>query len=235
MSIYHLHIPRTSGVYIKYNVLPGLIANNIPHFVSNRTHIDINLIKNSKFVGGHFGLMPIEYMDNPKVYTIFRDPVERFISYFNYTTGLIRIGEEAEKKKHDWLYGEQALVQANSQSKFITGSLNINNFNNNITNLQENVNNHWFLENYSLDLNNIYDNVNRFNCYTLDNLNSFIFDLNNELKNNFGFTSFKRNYKANSHRDINIFFSNKDKERIIELNSIDMEVYDYVQKNQKRY
>jgi hypothetical protein len=62
VSIYHLHIPRTSGIYIKNNVIPHLISNGVEHFISNRSRIDVEKIKQSKFVGGHFGLMPLDYI-----------------------------------------------------------------------------------------------------------------------------------------------------------------------------
>ena len=70
MSIYHLHIPRTSGIYVKNNIIPHLITNNIKHFVSNRTIIDKNKISESYFVGGHFGLMPLNYMTTQKFFAL---------------------------------------------------------------------------------------------------------------------------------------------------------------------
>ena len=235
MSIYHLHIPRTSGIYIKNNVLPHLITGGVPHFVSNRTVIDTNKLTTSKFVGGHFGLMPLDYMDNPDVFSIIRNPIDRFISYFKYTTGRVRMGEEAEKRKYDWLYGEEAEKQSNSQSKFLTGKINIEKFNNNIYYLQENVKNHWFIENYSLNLNDVLSNIDKFYCYTLDNQNLFLEDLNKSLYKNFGFNTFKYKDKVNRSPDIEVIFSKQDIDKIIELNELDMQVYEYVQKNKKRY
>ena len=151
MSIYHLHIPRTSGIYVKQNILPNLITKKINHFVSNRTFIDIKKIETSEFVGGHFGLMPLDYMNKPTVFSIIRHPLDRFISYFKYTTGLIRSKKEIEEKIESWLYGEQAEIQSNSQAKFLTGKMNIDKFNKNINFFQSSVNNNWFIENYSLD------------------------------------------------------------------------------------
>jgi hypothetical protein len=235
VSIYHLHIPRTSGIYVKNNVLPHLITGGVPHFVSNRTHIDIDKISNSKFVGGHFGLMPLDYMDNPEIFTVLRNPVDRFISYFKYTTGRIRMGQEAEEKKYQWLYGEESKIQSNSQSKFLTGRINIDKFNNGIHYLQENVKNHWFLEDYSLNLNDVLTNVDKFYSYSLDNQNIFLEDLNKALYKNFGFNTFKYKDKANCSPEIGVVFSKKDIDRIIELNELDMQVYEYVQKSKKRY
>lgn len=235
MSIYHLHIPRTSGIYIKNNVLPHLISGGVEHFISNRTVIDPEKIKSSKFVGGHFGLMPLQYMDNPTVFCMLRDPVERYISYFKYTTTYIKDHEEAvDKKINDWLYGQQAEVQANMQSKFLTGSMNITKFNYGVTMYQNAVSNGWFIEDYSLDIDKIKENIDKFNCYTLDNNEAFKNDLNLELEKEFGFNTFKYDDKANESRDIGVVFTEDQIQRIKELNSIDMEIYNYVQETQKR-
>ncbi len=235
MSIYHLHIPRTSGIYISQNIVPFLISNKIEHFASNRSHIDVEKIKTSKFVSGHFGLMPLDYMQNPEVFAIVRDPVERFISYFNYTTGLIKTQSEAYQKLDYWLYGEQAPIQSNSQSKFLTGYMNVNKFNEGVTQFQKAVYNNWFIENFSLDINSIKANIDQFNVFTMDNHDSFINILNKKLYSEFGFKTFKHNDKYNSSTDIGIKFSKSHIEKIKELNKVDMEMYDYVQTNQKRH
>ena len=234
-SIYHLHIPRTSGIYIKNNVIPHLISNGVKHFISNRTKIDTDHIKESQFVGGHFGLMPLDYMENPEVFTIIRNPVERFISYFKYTTGPIRAGIEAEEKLERWLYGDESGVQSNLQSKFLTGKINIEKFNSRVGMMQDAVNNQWYLEGFSLELKDILSNVDKFKCYTMEELDLFKEDLNRSLKNNFNFSTFKHSDKANSSYDVGINFTKSHIERIKELNSIDLEVYEYVQKIKKEY
>ena len=234
IPIYHLHIPRTSGIYTKNNVLPHLILNGVEHFVSNRTKIDPNQIKKSQFVGGHFGLMPLDYMDNPEVFTIVRDPVERFISYFNYTTRLNMRGKLAEEKLEEWLYGDQSKIQSNAQSKFLTGKMNIEKFNN-CPGQQDAVINQWFIEGYSLDLKDIKSNVDKFKAYTLEELDLFKLDMNRSLKNNFNFSTFKHSDKANSSYDVGINFTKSHIERIKDLNSIDLEVYEYVKNIKKEF
>lgn len=235
MSIYFLHIPRTSGIYIANNVIPKLVVNKVEHFASNRSIVDPEKIAKSEYVSGHFGLTPIELMDNPIVYSIFRDPVERFISYFNYTTGIIRSRSEAYKKFDSWINGEQAEIQSNQQTKFITGYMNFNKFNKGVNEYQRAVNNGWFIENYSLDVEDAKANIDIFNCYTLDNHESFKKDFNEDLKKHFSFTTFKNKDKANTSSNLGIEFTKSQIKKIEDLNSVDMEVYEYVQKTQKRY
>ena len=235
MSIYHLHIPRTSGVYIRNNIVPNLISKQIPHFASNRTKIDVETISNSKLVIGHFGRMPLKYMDSPKVFCLLRDPVERYVSYFKYNTGYITNQGSAEENLDQWLYKEQSVVQANLQSKFLTGSTNIEEFNKNIGYIDHFVNNAWHLEGYSLDIEKIKESIKDINIYTMDNYDKFKFDFNEEIKNQFGFTAFKYSDRSNESPEIEIKINDSHLKRIKELNEIDYEVYEYVQKTQKRY
>lgn len=235
MSIYHLHIPRTSGVYIRNNIVPNLISKGIPHFASNRTKIDIETISNSKLVIGHFGRMPLKYMDSPKVFCLLRDPVDRYVSYFKYNTGYRTIKGSAEENLEQWLYKEQSIVQANLQSKFLTGSTNIEEFNKHINYIDSSVNNAWHLEDYSLDIDKIKESICDINIYTMDNYDKFKFDFNEEIKKQFGFTVFKYSDKSNESPEIKVQLDQSHLKRIKELNEIDYEVYEYVQKTQKRY
>ena len=234
MSIYHLHIPRTAGIYLNNNVLPHLISGGVEHFASNRSIIDPEKIKSSRYVAGHFGLTPLELMENPVVFSVLRDPVERFISYFKYTTGSVKTKSEIYQKLDYWLYGEQSEIQSNMQSKFLTGYMNFDKFNQGVNMFQKAVYEGWYIENYSLDINTIKANIDLFNCYTLDNHEKFKEDYNNELNNQFGFTTFKYSDKANRSQDLGIEITKGQINRIQEMNSIDMEAYEYVQKTQKR-
>lgn len=233
MSIYFLHIPRTAGTYLTHNVRPHLISGGVEHFTSNRSEIDIEKIKRCEYVSGHFGLMPYKLMNNPMVFSVVRNPVDLFISYFRYTTGFIRTKKQIEDKKESWLYGNQSLNQSNLQSKFLTGTTNIDRFNAE-HGQQTSVNNIWFLEDYSINPNDVKLNINKFNVYSFENRDKFIMDFNNVLNQTFGFTSFKYNDKINTSHELGINFSKEEIKRIEELNSVDMEIYDYVRTFEKR-
>ena len=62
----------------------------------------------------------------------------------------------------------------------------------------------------------------------------FLNDFNDILKEEFGFTAFKHRDKINQSHHLGIDFSKEEIDRIKELNSIDMEIYEYVRKSEKR-
>ena len=234
MSMYHLHVPRTSGTYVKNNVLPHLITGGVEHFASNRSQIDLEQIKNSKFVIGHFGLMPIDYMTDVDVFCILRDPVERFISDFKYTSKITERNGTAEEKLNHLLYENQSDLQSNIQSKFLSGRINVDKFNLDPARYIHSSRNGWFIENYSKDINVIKRNIDKINCYTMDNHSRFKSDFNKSLNKNFGFTTFKHDDKANQSQDVGISLTKSQISRIEDLNRLDMEVYEYVRQTQKR-
>ena len=235
MSIYHLHIPRTSGIYVKNNIHPYLKASGIQTFASNRTPFNIDVVKDSKFVSGHFATSPIKFMDNPDIFCIIRNPIDRFISYFRYTAIVLVEKVRMEEKLESWLYGEQSKIQDNMQSKFLTGKINLKEFNENTKNFNKKVDNGWFVEDYCLDINYIKKSIDNMYCYTLENHNNFKEDMNKSLIKNFNFSTFKHSDKTNESIDIGINFTKSQINRIEELNSIDYEVYEYVRSIKKRY
>lgn len=233
MPIYHLHIPRTSGIYVKNFVVPQLNARSIKHFASNRTDIDTDFIKDCKYVSGHFGVMPISLIPDISVFTVLRDPVERFISYFNYTTGVNMPEDKLMEKLNAWLYGND--IQHNMQSKFLTGAMNVSKFNSGHRLKNASVDNGWWIEDFSLDINNIKRSLDNMYAYTMENYDSFKEDFNLALDNEFGFKIFQNNYKVNSTIKNSLPLTPDIINRIREINSIDQEVYDYVRTIKKRY
>jgi hypothetical protein len=211
-------------------VVPHLISSGALHFASNRTSIDTEKIKQSKFVSGHFGLMPLDYMNNPEVFTIVRDPVERFISYFNYTIKPHQSQKEIEERFQSWLYGKDYVVQSNLQSKFLTGKTNIDKFNEDVVAFETTIESGWHIENYNLDIKNVIDNLQNIKCYTFEELNLFCSDMNKSLEKQFEFSVFQETKKINklTAERFKIKPSKKDLSRIEELNSVDIELYEYV-------
>jgi hypothetical protein len=126
-------------------------------------------------------------------------------------------------------------MQSNLQSKFLTGKLNIEKFNQDILQFQNTVSSGWYLEGYKLDIKNVISSLEKMKAYTLEELDLFKIDLNKSLLKQFGFSTFKHSDKANSSYDIGIKFDKRHINRIEEINLLDMEVYEYVQKIKKEY
>jgi hypothetical protein len=165
---------------------------------------------------------------------LLRDPVERYISYFKYTTGYITPEDGAKQNLESWLYGPQSIMQANLQSKFLTGSTNVKEFNQHIGNFDAYINNVWHLENYSLNMSDIKDAIKDISIYTMDNYEHFKNDFSNEINKQLGLKIFKYSDKANESPSVKVKIDKAHIKRIKELNELDYEVYEYVKSNEKR-
>jgi hypothetical protein len=218
---------------VRLNVLPEIKARSVKHFASNRfLPINVNVIKESQFVSGHFGLMPLDYMDGPEIFTIVRDPVERFVSYFNYTIKPHQSQKKIEERFYNWLYGEDSVNQSNLQSKFLTGKTNIKKFNKDIVTFETTIESGWHIEDYSLDIKDVVNNLQNMHYYSFDRLDLFRRDMNKSLEKQFGFSTFQSTEKINglTPERVRIEPSKKDLNRIKELNSVDMELYEHVRR-----
>jgi hypothetical protein len=218
-SIYHLHIPRTAGIFIRSNLLSEF--SDKVCFADHYLTILDNSFTDAYFVGGHWGRSPIDKMKNPLVFTILRDPIERFISYFNYTKSLF-----PEMTKDDlleyWLYDEKmSKAQSNLQFKFLSSNIDVEQYNRSFDN-KNRVEKTWFLEDGE-SLENTIDFIDSIETFILDKENSIADQISNKLNIN----KFSANVRSNESMGNKEIFS-KHYDRIKELNEIDLEIYNYV-------
>ena len=171
--------------------------------------------------------MPISEIPNLSVFTLLRDPVERFISYFNSTTKVDMPKKDVMDKLNNWLYEED--TQHNLQSKFLTGSTNILKFHEGYKESKNaSVDHGWWIEDFSLNINDIKKSLDKMNAYTMEDFDLFKKDFNESLYKEFKFKIFQNNYKVNSSTKNIMPITNDIIDRIKEVNSIDQQVYDYV-------
>jgi hypothetical protein len=224
-SIYHLHIPRTSGVFMRGHLLREFQGKQ--NFSTHYKSIDSNYIKNCYFVTGHFGLYPIEFMNNPFVFTTLRNPVDRFVSYFRYVHPLIS-KEDPNLAFDRWINDESIYVHhSNTQTKFLSNSIDIDRYNSSIK-LDTR-----FVENWLIGKDENINNAKHF----LDNNTFFIMEDNNiytELHTTLGIKDFPHRSKVNGALDIGLEISKKQYARIEELNSLDLELYEYARSKKER-
>lgn len=218
-SIYHLHIPRTAGIFIRSNLLSQF--NDKKCFADHYIKIDDHEISKSYFVGGHWGQYPISKMNNPLIFTVLRDPIERFISYFNYTRPLFTEMKREELLEY-WLYDEtMSSLQSNLQFKFLSSTIDPEQYNLSFDN-KNRVEKAWFLKDQK-SYEETIDFINNIEVFLVNKDNP----IEKQISDKLNLDPFIVTGKANkSEGDSKIF--NKHYDRIKELNKIDLEIYDYV-------
>lgn len=227
-SIYHLHIPRTAGIFIK-NHLKDVFADK-KIFATHNQPIDDDFIKDSFYVGGHFARYPIDKMNNPLVFTVLRNPVERFISYYKYTRHLFPQYKDNELLDR-WLYDDYfSKIQSNSQFKSITGTLDIEKYNKFLVD-QRTIEENWFIIDYSDNVKDAKDFIDKNHVFVFDNINNLTESICSLLQ----IPSFKNLYKYNTSDKSDFGITKLQYDRIIELNQLDMEIYEYAKRKEKEY
>lgn len=142
MSVYHLHIPRTSGGFIRRSILSEFDGYSVAgHY---RT-ISNNEFQKASFISGHYGLNPCSFVD--KTFTVLRDPNELTFSYIKYLllgSGYSYVKEDLLKK---YLYEEKKRVSVtNVITKFLSSNIDIDKYNKNIDNHLNMAYNLWYLD-----------------------------------------------------------------------------------------
>lgn len=146
MSIYHLHIPRTSGVFVREIMVKGNDQNN---FLGHTQKLPESF-EGFENVSGHFATTPISELD--KSFAIIRQPVDLTVSYITYMRDSFY--PESTFDEIISFYIKTGLIEnfININLKFLTGTINKEKYNTNIENLRVVAESGWYVENYSLDL-----------------------------------------------------------------------------------
>jgi hypothetical protein len=220
MSIYHLHIPRTSGGYIRRLILNNSSYNKIVS--GHHKKIAESDFIEANFISGHYGINPLAF--SSKNFSVVRDPCELTFSYIKYLYGAESGQPLPEDHVKRYLY-EDGLRESvtNVMSKFLTQRVNFYLYNLNLHDLLAMANSTWHLEGepYSVEkvLKSISDNNIKLFSYQSKTLYADIaVYLNLEVKN----TPTERLNK--SIVDIHGLYE-KYIDEISKANSIDLDLY----------
>jgi hypothetical protein len=124
--LYFLHIPKTAGKSVGYEIGNELKKNNVSHYISTHYPNDSDLSKEIYF-SGHFGTYPIEKFPDISVSCLVRNPIEARVSYFNFIYGrndldvpkYNDITGYINKLKYYLFEDEDFFVHNNYQSRYI--------------------------------------------------------------------------------------------------------------------
>ena len=256
-KMYFLHIPKNAGTTLIKTISTALRFADIKHYTNSIPPHDTDMNDNI-FLSGHFGTYPIESLSGFNVSCIFRDPVKRVLSNFNYIYPILFEREEysklsniSERMKYYLFEDENFISHKNTQTKFICNPASdaiLGKSQNYSDEYKEKYAKHlmtrdWFLTENKTSIDFAKKQIDSFLITgTVEKYQDFAENLYSWFNDN---CNVKINYNKNIfiNQSLNIeggnsyvssdlmsLLTKKECDRIIEENSLDYEVYEYVKK-----
>jgi hypothetical protein len=258
-QLYFLHIPKTAGQFLTESIRNSLDKNDFKnYFVYNGDFVSDEKLKDSIFIGSHFGTYPMDIIDKIDTLTILRDPVERSVSQFNflyeqrYKDLYKDIDGYLNRLKFYLFEDENMFGLRNYQARFLCNPANPKRFKS-----QEEFNklieelsvpfdlgfpNTWLVDNELTDLNFAKSQLEKISIVgTSDNLEPVFkkidkwfldnYNLKIEyLKEGINTSSINENGKIYTTQDCLKMLTEEELEKLKKINSIDQELYEYAKK-----
>lgn len=234
MIFYHHHIPRTSGMFIRYPLTSLLTSKGVKYLsVYQLEQINKEEFYNVNYIFGHIGGYPIRLLDNVFEFGIVRNPIDRFLSTFNFFSKEVLSVHPTKEFLDEWLYSDTySLPHSNLQSKSITGTIDEDKWNK--SNRTQRVLDGWMFEDYSLDINKIKERIDSAYFCSLENNTLLLDKLSNIHEKEYNFTLYKRRNKINESEPLQFIPTKSQIDRIEELNQTDLELYEYVKTTENK-
>lgn len=216
MKVYHLHLPRTSGVFLR------TVLNLNNSIVGHRSQIDINKFKNVEYAIGHYGIYPAQFAD--LTFSILRNPVDRTISYLKYVKyhfyPLININDLIYMYLNNDFLRESIY---NIGNKFLTGTVDFNMYNRHIVDQKHMVENGWFCNGYKKNYKEAVDDIKKNNINILYYEDPLLYKKISQIYN-MKIDGLPLNASKNYEVSKNLIND------IIKVNEIDLEIYEHFKK-----
>ena len=124
-KIYFNHIPKTAGSFFNFNIrkiLKDFDINYQEYFIGDVDNINEEKLINADLILGHLGTQPHSYHNNLITVTMLRNPVDRLVSNYCMIYGEENINYL--NKFNDWLFNDDIgyLTKNNLQSRFLTSN-----------------------------------------------------------------------------------------------------------------
>ena len=160
MTTYHLHIPRTSGVYVR-----NLLTKSHPPEAVVSGHyrtLSISAFNSAKVISGHYGLSPCPFSN--KIFTIVRDPHELTFSYIKYLSLFDGPNSFTEDHLKRYLNDDDLRNSVtNVLSKFLSLELDLDAYNKNIHDLLHMANKSWYLKDTDYSVETAMESIEQNN------------------------------------------------------------------------
>lgn len=220
MSIYHLHVPRTSGVYIRENLINSFQDSN--NFVGHTQEIPV-FFRGFDNVSGHFANNPIHDID--KTFAVVRNPIELTFSYIQYMRDSfypnLTFDEVFNKYKQENILDNFA----NINIKFLTGFIKVNNYNRDISDLRVMAESCWHVNVYCHSVEEAISHIEQNNIKIFKYEDPYKY---NKISNLYGKNLAGARINESSHLDKEVFERLYDE--VANLNNLDLELYAAISK-----
>lgn len=223
MSLYHIHVPRTSGVFIR-----DIIADksNIQTKIVGHGHVlEDREFANAEFISGHFGVEPLKYAK--KAFSIIRDPNKLTFSYIKHIHARLKMTIPFEELLNIYLSpSEFSFAVTNLITKSLTGTVDIEEYNKHYSSQIIMVDNCWFLKDHLTDHDDVISFIEDKNIkiYIYESQNVYSNILSDNQIDNINVD--ERKAVNNTAKTFDYLYD-KYFDKINELNDIDRKVYDY--------
>jgi hypothetical protein len=252
-KLYFMHIPKTGGVTVMSNVYRHLNNNKISCYPPSPPPHDDDFNK-YQYIQAHLGRYPILKTDNVSVASLIRDPVDRAISNFGYIYNRVlenrqdylNINYPLDKLKYYLFDDEFYFSHRNIQSQFICSQPEKNMFKDMVERNEEEYqtrSKNWYLQPIELNIETVKKYVDEFEIVnTTNHVKEFIYSIILWFNKNYSVPLMNEehpiflnnrnpviiNNESYTTEDLKKLLSDEDIEKILDLNSIDFELYEYV-------
>jgi hypothetical protein len=234
-KIYFNHIPKTGGTFLSETIENS--SKLKVYFVDDSSEINLKRLSYCDLLTGHLGIDPNVIIKNIKTFTLIRHPVDRLISHYS---NFVEEHRNSKKKLYDfnnWLFDDDKdfFIKTNFQSKCLTNPREFPYLE--LKDLEAPRNNYFKkgfgIKNVETNFENAFQYLQ--NC-ELVLINEKIIDQALDIANllNIDFKSFYKTINIKNPKLINKNsqsireqINTEQYNKIIKLNDIDMEIYNY--------
>lgn len=220
MSIYHLHIPRTSGVFVREQIIKKTYGSM---FVGHTVPLPQSF-SNYEYVSGHYATNPIPDFDIN--FAIYRDPVELTFSYVNYMRDKLYPHLSFDELMKEYIDTDKIKNFVNINSRFLTGVMDVTKYNKMITNLRDVAENGWYVESSCKNLDSFVETIQNNRTILINYYDPQKYQKISSIYN-VEYNDVKINESSEIYEESFIKYNNL----ITDLNSFDLEVYEYLSAN----
>lgn len=221
-----MHVPRTSGTFIVNNLREQKVDSKI---VAGHKHpIYIDELSSADYMCGHYANTPVEFAD--KTFTILREPIERTFSYIKGMASVFYSYMPLDDVFTLFLNNNITSKNiANQHSKFFSGHLNLDMYNKYVHNQREMILRGWTLRDYKTTSQDVIKHLQDNNIEVFQYSDPLLYDkvfkmLDIDKPQNM-------DTHINASQKISQELYDKYRNQIEDLNSVDIELYEYFRSN----